>query len=130
VKGLLNEKDGIKELGPVHCSMDLLEISKKDVISFFEVLKAMKEVTGVVIDLGFYNEAALEILAGSDSIQLVTPQGSDYRLSAEYFIKQLKVMQKEALEGRIEVINYGRAKPEGRITRNASPKIRLLQGVE
>jgi len=39
-------------------------------------------------------------------------------------------MQKETLTGRIEVINYGRAKSESRASRNAAPKIRLLAGVE
>ena len=130
VKALLSEKDGIKELGPVHCSMDLLEISKKDVTGFFEVLRSMKEINSVVIDLGFYSEAALDILSGSDSIQLVMPGGSDYKNSADYFMRQLKVMQKETLTGRIEVINYGRAKSESRASRNAAPKIRLLAGVE
>ncbi len=130
LKGLLSEKDGIKELGPVHCSMDLLEIGKKDVKLLFEVLRSMKEITNVVIDLGFFSEAALEILSESNSIQLVTPGGNDYKYSADFFLKQLKVMQKEALEGRIEVVNYGMAKTEGRTSRNAAPKIRLLAGVE
>lgn len=107
IKGLVADQDGIRVIRPVHCSMDLMELTPKDVGTLFEVLRGMKELDFVVLEVGFYNEAMLEICRHSDVVELVTPAGQEFAGSSEYFLGQLRLMRKTGVEKKVEVVQYG-----------------------
>ena len=130
IKGLLSEKDGIKILGPAHCSMDLVEMTKEDAECLIDVIADMCEFEYVVLDIGFYSEAMLELCAGSDSISLITPEGEEYEQSTAYFMNQLKVMQRGFLEGRIEIVKFGGGETGRRDKRGINRKAGLFTGME
>lgn len=109
IKGLIQEKDGIRELLPAHCSMDLLELTPEDVERLFRVFREMKELDYVVLEVGFYNAAMLEICRNSHIIYLITPAGKGYADSSEYFMGQLALMQRDGMERKVQVVSYGGA---------------------
>lgn len=119
LKGLITEQDGIRQIRPVHCSMDLMEMTPEDVVTLFGILKEMKELDAIVLEVGFYNETMLEICRFSDTIYLITPAGTEYADSAAYFMGQLRLMQRECLEGRVELVRYGGGEFKARNTQAA-----------
>ncbi len=129
IKGLLTDSDDIKILGPAHCSMDLIEMTPEDIDNFVDVIREMKEFKSVVIDVGFYSEAMLELCSRGDSIHLVNAGGEEYEQATDYFIAQLKIMQHDEIEGRLEVVEYsGGACQTGK--RGTNRAFGLLAGVE
>lgn len=107
IRGVIGEYNGIRQLQPVHCSMDLMELTPEDVAVLFQVFREMQEFDHIVLEVGFYNEAMLEICRFSQVIYLVTPAGSDYADSTEYFIGQLALMQYGGMERKVEIVRYG-----------------------
>ena len=142
IKALIGEQQGIKQIRPVHCSMDLMELTPEDAGLFFRVLREMQEFRYMVLEVGFYNETMLEICRLSHRICLVTPEEEDYIKSSEAFLKQLTLMQRGGIERKVEIVRYGgtdgerasgslrRGKPGRSVAAGDSGRTGLFSGME
>lgn len=129
IKGLIAQEGRIKLLRPVHCSMDLMELTPEDVALLFRTFRDMQELDHIVLEVGFYNAAMLEICRFSHRIYLVTPGGAGYSESTEYFLGQMELMQHEGLERKVEIVRYG-AGEERRIATAASEETGFFPRME
>lgn len=107
IKGLIAQEGKIRILRPVHCSMDLMELTPDDVVLLFQTFRDMQELDHIVLEVGFYNTTMLEICRFSHRIHLVTPGGAGYTESTDYFLGQIALMQHEGLERKVEIVRYG-----------------------
>ena len=107
IKGLIVQEGRVRTIRPVHCSMDLMELTAEDIVLLFQVFRDMQELDHIVLEVGFYNTTMLEICRFSHRIHLVSPGGAEYRDSTEYFLGQMAMMQHEGLERKVEIVRYG-----------------------
>lgn len=106
IKALIGEEEGMKQIRPARCSMDLLELTPEDIGLLLRVFQEMPEFQHIVLEIGFYNETMLELCRLSHQICLVSPDGTDYTKSSEAFLEQLSLMQLGGVERKVELVRY------------------------
>ncbi len=104
----LIEKRGISgNISQVSRIMDIYEFSKEDVKVFISLLKDCVEYDTILINMGFFNEAALELIKAACHIELVVTRKEGDRESAERLIDQLELMRISDIRRRIEIVEFG-----------------------
>lgn len=99
--------DGINgRINPSKCSLDVNELTKEDVKTLVGIVKEMTEYDNVLVNVGFYNAAALELFSNCASIDVVSSRKSYEREAAEYFIEQMKALYVKDVERRVQIVEF------------------------
>lgn len=128
IKGLINVRCGMRCLTCVHCSMDLIELKAEDAAELISIFREMKELSAVVLDVGFYSEAMLEICHESDAVYLISPKGEEYKRASDRFVKQLKIMQRDSIIKKMEIVAYGEGRGRSGYCRSEAGYKRAVVG--
>lgn len=91
---------------PVRCSLDLFELNGEDMKRLIGILEEMTEYTFIIINLGFYNNAASTLFSLSSHIDVVVTRGKGSKESADYFMEELRLMKRKEIERRVQIVEF------------------------
>lgn len=106
-KSLIYKDGNFGQIFPVSQAIDICELDKNDIINLIDILKNMKEYDNILINIGIYNFASMELLRVGKRIELITTSRRGDRESTEELIKQLKFMGFLDVDRRFQIVEIG-----------------------
>lgn len=106
IKALIQNEGVNGRINPSKCSLDLNELNEEDIRTLIKVLKEMTEYEKVLINVGFYSLAVLELFSHCSNIDVVISRQAYSREAAEYFVEQMKLLKLKDAERRIQIIEF------------------------
>lgn len=106
IKTLIQNEGVNGRINPSKCSLDLNELNEEDIRTLIKVLKEMTEYEKVLINVGFYSLAVLELFSHCSNIDVVISRQAYSREAAEYFVEQMKLLKLKDAERRIQIIEF------------------------
>lgn len=106
MKALIRNEGIHGKINPSKCSLDLNELNREDMKLLVKILKEMTEYDRILVNVGFYNLAVLELFSHCMMIDVVVC-GKEYdREAADYFVEQMKLLKLKDAERRIQIVEF------------------------
>lgn len=106
IKALICNEGIHGRINPSKCSLDLNEINREDMRLLVKVLKEMAEYERILINVGFYSLAVLELFSNCMNIDVVVSRNTYDREAAEYFVEQMKLLKLKDAERRMQIVEF------------------------
>ena len=104
IRSLIEDGEAYRQIRPVQCSMDLLELTEEETAALIRQLRALQEYRVIVLEIDFYGERALQLFRESSRIRLVEGADPGDGRAVAFFREQL-VRMRQGFEQKVEVIH-------------------------
>lgn len=106
IKSLIVNEGIHGRIAPSKCSLDLNELREEDIHAFVRILREMTEYEKVLINIGFYSPAGIELFSNCSNLDVVISRKAYDRQVADYFVEQMKLLKLRDGERRIQIVEF------------------------